>query len=197
MFKLKIIIQILILSKIYVNSASEDIDLEELVTEDTDDRLFIDSTLKKYFGDKTLIKRRDFKDLIMEYTTKKTHEDLVKIHKNLKKGYLEKKIIYIEKVLFEFMQQYEKSKFTLEETRKILEENVIREYIGKIVNRNTTRHKTEQHEHHQAKKIYEQVQKNVDELTGGDLQIFLFFYIKVTYFFLFFRIYIFFFFYLF
>ena len=169
MFKLKIIIQILILSKIYVNSASEDIDLEELVTEDTDDRLFIDSTLKKYFGDKTLIKRRDFKDLIMEYTTKKTHEDLVKIHKNLKKGYLEKKIIYIEKVLFEFMQQYEKSKFTLEETRKILEENVIREYIGKIVNRNTTRHKTEQHEHHQAKKIYEQVQKNVDELTGGDL----------------------------
>ena len=109
------------------------------------------------------------KELIVEYITTKTPEEIKSMHKKVELDTSERKAIYMEKLIFEFMDTHLERKFDKEYVEKIIQEKTIEKFLSEKVMEKTKKYKTEQHDHHRRKDIQEKVEEAVANLTGGEL----------------------------
>ncbi len=129
----------------------------------------IKEALKKFFGEADKISRRSFKELITELYTTKTHEEIVLIHKKVKKNRADKNVLYKEKMIFKYLEQFEQLSFTRQEVEDILNSGEVKKFMYDKIKENTKKYKTDQHEHHKRKEIYDQVEEHVKSIIGDEL----------------------------
>ena len=98
--------------------------------------------------------------MLVELYLGTTFENLIEIHKKIKFSPQEERIIGIEKVLFEYLQELQGVEFSRETVGTILQNDDFKEYLKRHLKEKMDSYKTEQHGHQTDKLIHEALNKS-------------------------------------
>lgn len=67
--------------------------------------------MEKYLGEKKFLDTRQFREIIVEYYTDKTPEEIIKLHQVVEKDIFDERIVQLERILLEWIHENRRKEY--------------------------------------------------------------------------------------